>query len=354
MPRPSPGASGSRGRDQLRWLATGIPPARIGWGPGPLTRWRQARDRVRFREVRLALLEQPHPGTRFAAPMAFWINRRSRVCSARVNDPRGADVVWVFSQDPLPPSARQALERTTAALPPHVVVVNPPETYDAYHGDDAFPRLAAAGVRVPRIDFSKHDVGRADVVYKAQGEQPARKCRRPYAGALPGFRAFGFEDGRGADGRVRRYRAYVLGGRSWAGDVFVSGEWAISSATRTTLEHTFELTAHERDQLDRLRRCLGLDFFAVDFLRRAADGLPVFLDVNVYPTVDTPLGGAERRERGHWHVWDGPVRLGGVDTPRSPMWEEFDRAVLQLVRERAAGASSSGPPSVRPGSASSR
>ena len=338
----------STGRDQVRWLATGIPPARIGWGPGPLTGVRQARDRVRARRaLRLALLEQPHPGTRFAAPLAFWINRRSRVSTAAVNDLRGADIVWVFSQDPLPPAARRALERTTAALPPHVVVVNPPETYDAYHGDDAFPRLAAAGVRVPRTAFSERDVGRADVVYKARGEQPARKCRRPYAGVLPGFRAFGFEDGRGVDGRVRRYRAYVLGGRSWAGDVFVSDEWAISSATRTTLEHTFELTDSERDQLDRLRRCLRLDFFAVDFLRRAADGLPVFLDVNVYPTVDTPLGGPERRERGHWSVWDGPVRLGGLDAPRSPMWEEFDRAVLQLVRDRPRVQGGYRPPSER-------
>jgi hypothetical protein len=34
-----------------------------------------------------------------------------------------------------------------------------PAMYDAYHDLDCFPRLAAAGVRVPRTEFGPADVG---------------------------------------------------------------------------------------------------------------------------------------------------------------------------------------------------
>ncbi len=315
----------------LRGLLSAARPSRTGWGSGPLTRARQARARLRRRPLHVVLLEHHALTTRFAAPMAFWINERSEVATAAVNDLRGADVVWVFSQDPLPAHARQSLAAAVADLPADVVVLNRPEVYDAYHRDDAFPRLAAAGVSVPRTAFTDEDVGRVEVVYKAQREQPARKQRAPYAGPREGFRAFGFEDGRGPDGLVRRYRAYHLGGRSWAGDVFVSDQWAISSATTAGYEHVYELPDLEREQIGLLARTLGLDFFAVDYLRRHEDGRPVFHDVNVYPTVDTPLGNRQRGERGHWHVWDGPVRLGGLQAARSPMWDEFDRALLDLT-----------------------
>ncbi len=325
------GAPRLRSGDQLRWLAGGVRPAQIGWGPGVLTRARQARARWRRRPLHVTLVELPHAGTRFAAPMAFWINERSRVATAAVNDVAGADVVWLFTQDPLPGDVRDGLIDAFDRLPPDVVVVNRPAAYDAYHREDAFPRLAEAGVHVPRTAFHATDVGRADVVYKARGEQPARKERAVYDGPRAGFRAFSFDDGRGADGRVRRYSAYALGGRCWAGDVFVSGEWAVSSGTTEEYEHVFALTDEEREQIQQIGRTLGLDFFAVDFLRRRADGRPVFHDVNVYPTVDTPLGNGERGEFGHWHVWDGPVRLGGLRQERSPMWEAFDEALSALV-----------------------
>lgn len=318
-----------RGRDQLAGLLAGVPPARIGWGPGPLTALRRARHRLLRRPVRLALLEHSDNGTRFAAPHAFWINQRSRVCAARVNDIRGADVVWVFSQDPLPPAARDSLAEAVSTASGAAAVVNGVQAYDAYHRDDAFPRLAAAGVSVPRTAFTDADLGRTQVVYKAQWQQPAAKQRGPWSGPLPGHRAFEYVDGRGDDGLSRRYRAFWLCGRSWPDVAFTSPAWDVTGHTRTSVD-AYELSVHERRQIELLARTLELDFFAVDFLRRRDDGAPVFVDVNVYPTIVTTFGGDGRRECGQWHVWDADRRLVTAP-PAQDVWREFDEVVLELA-----------------------
>jgi len=309
-----------------------VPPRHIGWSRGPLTAVRRARHRLLRRPVRLALLEHSDNGTRFAAPHAFWINQRSRACVARVNDTRGADIVWVLSQDPLPPLARDSLSAAVRAAAP-ARTVNRVETYDAYHADDAFPRLAAAGVGVPRTHFTGHDVGRAQVVYKAQGQQPSAKHRDTYRGPLPGYRAFEYVDARGDDGLSRRYRAFWLCGRSWPDAVFSSPQWEVTGHTRVEVDAAFELSDDEREQLGLLARTLGLDFFAVDFLRRCDDGSPVFVDVNVYPTLVTEYGVQERGRRGQWHVWDTRPLLGTA-RPGHDLWQEFDDVMLELAGAR--------------------
>jgi hypothetical protein len=335
----SPPLAGRPALAELEWLARGVPPARIGWGAGPLTAARAVRHRARRgRRLRICLLELPHPGPPIGAAHAFWINARSRACEAvRNGRPERADVVWLLSQDPLTPAARERLEALVRGLPPHVAVINHPAAYDAYHATEAFPRLEAAGVRVPRTAFGPDDEGITPVVYKAQYEQPARKFLAPWRGPVAGFRAFAYEDARDAEGRAWRHRAYHLLGEVLAGDAVGSAAWEARAETRVAVDLQVEVRAEERAQIVSLAETLGLDFFAVDFVRRGSDGAAVFLDVNVFPVVLIAEGVVRARGlRGGWHVWEVADRFGRPDAGR-PHWRRFDDAVTALVeRTRAA------------------
>jgi hypothetical protein len=324
------------GTEQVRWLLTGTSPARVGFSPGPLTALRRRRHDLaraaRTRPLRLCLLEHPGSTMFLAEPTAFWFNQRSRVFSAERNGPpERADLVWVFTQDPLDAAARAWLDERLARVRPGVRVLNPPPVYDAYHRPDCFPRLAAAGVAVPRTP-GPQDVGVTTVVYKAVGEQCATKVRCVYDGPRPGFRAAVAHDGRGADGRHRRYRAFVLGDLVLPEDVIVADDWNACLRHLVTVERNFALTERERVQLRRLTAALGLDFACVDYLREHDGGAPVFLDVNVYPTVvgawqgDMPAG-----DRGRWHVFDNTARLGLPPPGGRPVWRQVDEALVRLV-----------------------
>lgn len=318
--------------EQVGWLAAGVPPARIGWSRGPVTAVRLLRHRLDRRPVELCLLERHDRGPRFARAQAFWINQRTTSVRARVNSrPETADLVWVFSQDPLDDTARAALRRDLARVRPGVRVVNPPEVHDAYHRDDCFARLEAAGVGVPRWRFGPEDVGVTEVVYKARDEQTARSTRCAYRGEVPGYRAFGFVDARGPDGLSRRYRAYYVGGEVLAADVLTSEGWEVRGSTRCALDVEFVLTGAEREQVRLVAEALGLDFFAVDFLRRRPDGQPVVVDVNVYPTLHLPAGAEGGGVRGRWHFFDAPALTGGADPARQWTWQALERGLLALA-----------------------
>lgn len=323
--------------DQLHRLLTGTPPTRVGFGPGPLTDLRTARHAagraLRTRPLRLCLLEHDTSTMYLAEPSAFWINQRSRVCWAERNGPvERADLVWVFTQDPLTGEARAWLDGQLRRVRPGVRVLNPPAVHDAYHDPDCFDRLARAGVRVPRTAFGPADVGVTEVVYKAAGEQAARKERCRYAGPRPGFRAATWHDSRGPDGRYRRYRAFVLGDLVLPEDVLVADHWNASLAHLATVERNYALPPFERDQLRLLAATLGLDFVCVDYLRERDGGAPVFHDVNVYPTVvgawqgDMPPG-----DHGRWHVFDNCARLGLAPPGGRPVWRQVDAALLRLA-----------------------
>jgi hypothetical protein len=325
--------------DQLRWLLTGTPPSRIGFGPGPLTDLRKARHALgraaRTRPLRLCLLEHDTSTMYFAEPTAFWINQRSRMCCAERNGPpEQADLVWVFTQDPLSPQVRGWLDEQLGRVRPGVRVLNPPAVYDAYHDPGCFPRLARAGVRVPRADLGPPDVGVTRVVYKAIGEQAARKDLCLYDGPRPGFRAAVAHDSRGEDGRFRRYRAFVLGDLVLPEDVIVADHWNASLRHLVSVERNYAMTPFEREQLLLINSTLGLDFSCVDYLRERDGGAPVFHDVNVYPTVvgawqgDMPAG-----DHGRWHVFDNCDRLRLVPPGGRPVWRQFDEALLRLVTE---------------------
>lgn len=320
----------------LAWLAGGTPPSRIGYGPGFLQDRRERQHRGLRRQVRIALLEEHRRGTRFGHALASFINERSRACTAVVNDTEGADIAWVFTQDPIEPGARVRLERAIAALPGHVPVLNPLASHDAYHSDDCFDRLRAAGVGVPR-PLGTADLGVTEVVYKAVGQQPSAKFRSAYRGPVPDHRAFAYVDARGADGRSRRYRAFHVAGMVWTGDVIVSGDWKASLDTLADVEHGFAMTGDEREQIVTLARTLGLDFFCVDYLRRAGDGAPVFVDINVYPTiVIAPFVDRQLGCRGRWPFFDTRARLGLPEADGFGFWEGFDQALLAAVARSAA------------------
>jgi len=219
---------------------------------------------------------------------------------------------------------------------PGVRVLNPPAVHDAYHEPDCFERLARAGVSVPRSDLGPDDVGCTEVVYKALGEQDSRKERCRYDGPRPGFRAAVAHAGRGAEGLHRRYRAFVLGDLVLPEDVIVADHWNARLRHLVAVERSFALTAHERDQLRLLATTLGLDFVGVAFLRERDGGAPVFLDVNVYPTlVGAWQGDMPAADRGQWHVFDNAERLGLPPPGGRPVWEQVDEALVRLATQPA-------------------
>ena len=171
-------------------------------------------------------------------------------------------------------------------------------------------------------------------MHKALGEQPATKFLARWSGPVPGFRPFAFEDGRGRDGLAWRYRAYHLLGEVLSGDAVASRHWEARAESRVTVDVAAELRPREREQIALLARTLGLDFFAVDYLRRACDGQAVFLDVNVFPMV--LMAEAVTRAnglRGGWHVWEIADRHGRPDPDRGH-WQRFDESLVGAV-ERA-------------------
>lgn len=311
----------------LVWLATGTPPSRIGYAPGPLLALRRRRHARAERPVRLCLLEGPVRGPRFSPVTAYWVNERSRVAHAVVDDPAGADVVWVHTQDPVPAHVRAWLEERLAGV--RVPVLNRLEHHDAYHRADTFRRLRDAGVPVPDPDPAPGDL----VVVKGPGQTSAKQLTR--LGGLPaGSRAFGYVDARGPDGRHRRYRAFCWLGVVHPGDVVSSTRWEVGLGTLEGHEPTYDLTEREEAAVRCVGEVLGLDWYCVDLVRRAGDGAPFITDVNVYPTpvvaeqVDAALGA-----RGRWHFLDTAAR-SGVPEQHGPFWPRFDAALLDLVQGR--------------------
>ena len=240
--------------------------------------------------------------------------------------------MWVFTQDPLTAEVRAWLDTQLRRVRPGVRVLNPPAVYDAYHEPDCFPRLARAGVRVPRTEFGPADVGVTPVVYKAVGEQAARKELCVYDGPRPGFRAAVAHDSRGADGRYRRYRAFVLGDLVLPEDVIVADHWNASLRHLVTVERNYALTDCERRQLLLINSTLGLDFSCVDYLRER----------------DTGAAGVPRRQR----LSDGGGRLAGRHAGRGPR----PVARLRQLRPPRAGAAgqSAGVAAGRRGAAAAR
>lgn len=318
---------------QNLWFLAGIPAERVGYGRGWLTAHRLKRHRRLERPIRIALLEYHTAEPRFGPLTAYWINERSRICAAAVNEGiERADVLWIYSQDPLTAGVRERLQAAVARARTGARIINAPERYNAYHDADCFERLEAAGVSVPDSRFNETDLGRTPVVYKLSGRHSAPKTVEPWNGLRPGYQAFRFIDGRDADGMYRRYRAFYLVGAVRPSKLMICDHWNVCLNNHPRLEYGFEMTSDEIRQVRKIARALGLDYFAVDYLRRREDERPFFTDINIYPTINSlPTTGFGRGYHGKWHTFDTRPRLGIPEPGGRPFAEVFDDALRLFV-----------------------
>ena len=318
---------------QNLWFLAGIPAARVGYGRGWLTTSRLKRHRRLERPIRIALLEYHTGEPHFGPITAYWINERSRICTAAVNQGiERADVLWIYSQDPLTPGVRERIQVAVAGARSDVRILNAPDHYNAYHDDGCFERLEAAGVSVPDRGFGEADLGRTPVIYKMTGLQAAPKTLETWQGPRPGYQAFRFIDSRETDGLYRRYRTFYFVGAVRPSKLMICEHWNVCLKNRPRLEIGFEMTRDEIRQVRLIAETLGLDYFAVDYLRRRDDGRAFFTDVNVYPTI-TSLSktGRERGYYGMWHTFDTRPRLGVPEPGGRPFNEVFDDALRHFV-----------------------
>lgn len=317
---------------QWLWFALGIQPQRVGFGKGPLT-WLRERQHTKLRrKVHICLLDYC-PGGGKGRLTTFWINERSRACTCSVDDKvQQADIVWICSQDPINGAVRQRILETLNTARCSGAVINHPDMYNCYHCTETFKLLAKAGVNVPRCEFDESDIGTAMVVYKTESSHGAHKFLSKYKGHRAGYRTFEFIDGRGDDGLYKRYRAFYLLGAVWPSTVMYSRHWNVSPRTMVRRDFDFGLTETEAEQVGLLARTLDLQFFAVDFVRRKSDALPVFTDINIYPDLQSWL--PRNDTYGKWHTWDNFSRLGGPHPLGRPFWDVFDEKMLNLAKRR--------------------
>ena len=331
---------------QWLWFALPVDPERIGYGEGPLTWLRQRKHKKVRKRIHVCLLDYRQEGGRQSRFTEFWINERSRVCSASMNEGvEDADVVWVYCKDPIPPNKKGWLLRVLKKARLGTPIINRPEVYNSYHEERAFKALAEAGVSVPRLEFSDQDVEKTLVIYKTKGRHGhAPKFLSEYEGPKAGYRAFEFVSSRGPNGLNRRYRAYYLLGATYPSLLRSSGNWNVYSQTA---ERTapFTMTSNETDQIRLIAKTLGLQYFAVDYLRREGDDWPVFVDLNVYPDVISKLRGLGRKlgYYGRWHTLDTDTRWlsidaeahqAGSETSERHFWNVFDEAIMSFVQKQ--------------------
>ena len=321
---------------QWLWFLLRVRPDRVGYDKGLLTWIKQRTHEKLQREIHICLLDVFPPGGKFGQFLSFWINERSSVCRATVNKGiEDADIVWIYSQDPLPPDIKRELSHTIKKARVETPVINHPDVYNSYHENTTFHILEKAGISVPRSVFTDQEMENTNVVYKMMGKHTAPKFMSPYKGTLSGFRPFEFVDSRDSSGFYKKYRAFYIAGSVFPDRVLFSDQWNVNMALATHAEYAFEMTSFEIDSLKRIAHLLHLQFFAIDYLRRGADGLPVFLDINLYPflmeytELTHQLGYYGRLMR-----FDTRERLGMKEPSENTCWHLFDKAMLRLVNSR--------------------
>jgi hypothetical protein len=305
---------------------------------------RQRKHKKSRKQVHICFLDYLTEGGRQTKFTEFWINERSRLCSASMNDGiENADVVWTYCKDPIPPNKKGRLLEVLKRARPGTPVINHPEVYNSYHEERAFKALAEAGVRVPRSEFSDQDVGKTLVIYKTKGRHGhAPKYLSEYGGSKAGYRAFEFVSSRGPEGLNRRYRAYYLLGAIYPSLLRSSGNWNVYSQTAERTE-PYTVRSNEAEQIRLIAKTLGLQYFAVDYLRRSGDDSPVFVDLNVYPDVISKLRELGRKfgYYGRWHTLDSDApwlslaaetNQAGSEGSGRPFWDVFDDAMLTFLQ----------------------
>jgi hypothetical protein len=318
---------------QWLWFASGIDAERVGYGDGPLTWARSARQKIAKRDIHICLLTCSKDPLQLGPLTAWTINQRSRHCSASVNDGLDrADIVWVYAQDPLTPECRAEFEHKLLEARPEAKVINRPSAYNSYHQGETFDRLGSHGISVPRSSFSAEDLGATRVVYKEMGRQAAPKRNVLYGGPRPGMTAFEFIDSAQQDGLHRRFRAHYFLGMVRPSELFLSDHWNVCMRNVLEVQYGFRLAEDEIAQIRSIANLLELDYFAVDFVRRASDDQPFFTDINVYPNIASPRQLVHRRgDFGKWHTFDACARLGLDEPLGGCVWDHFDSAVINFA-----------------------
>ena len=322
---------------QWLWFFLNVQRDHIGYDKGLLTWQREARHRNLRRNVHICLLEVHPKEGKFGRFTTFWINERSRICSASLNERmEDADVVWTYSQDPLPADVKRELLRTLNKTRPGTPVINHPEAYNSYHEKQCFERLEKAGVSVPRSEFTAFDIGKTPVVYKTKGKHGSTKFLSIYAGPIDGYRPFQFVDGKSPEGLYRKFRVLYVVGIIYPNYVAFSEQWNVERSTIRNVEYIFEMTPIEIESVNLIAQTLNLQYFSVDYLRRNTDDVPVFTDINVYPQ---PIAFTETARDfgyyGRWHIVDNHLRLN-IPTPfKKPFWSIFDDAMAAFVRKNS-------------------
>jgi len=315
---------------QWLWFMLKVKKERIGFDKGPLTWFREKSHKKLRRPIHICLLDAYPKGGKFSRFTAFWINERSRVCSVSINEYiENADVLWIYSQDPLPDNVKKELLQTIKKAKPGTPVINHPDVYNSYHEENSFRALKEAGVNVPRFEFTENDIGKTHVVYKLIGKHGSPKFLSLYQGPVKGHQPFEFIDSRGSDGFFRKYRAFYINGVVYHPYLLLSDHWNVRWATKKQVEYIFEIQADEIASLHLIAKTLTIQYFSVDYLRRNSDGHPFFTDINIYPM---PIAYAEVARQlgyyGRWHLFDNRLRLEIPEVFGRSFWDMFDEAIV--------------------------
>lgn len=310
-------------------LLAPVDPARLGfWQHGLFTRHRQIAHRRARRPYTMGLLTG---GTRFPNIIdlhAFWLNEKCRSVRFLLDpDPRSADALWVYSQDPMTAAARKGVGLIIDQARPRTLVINGCDAYDFFHREDAFPTLEKAGVPVPRSQFDERDLG-TPVIWKSIGTQSQTFGPEPYAGERRDFRCLEFIDTRGEDGLYGRYRVFYLLGEIFYSSLFKSKTPIVRYDNAVAIGRDWSMQEELFLPVHRLAEASGLDFFAADFVRRHDRGPPIFTDINVFPMMKDK--NAEHRRFGYSHDFDNLRPATGQRTP----WQVLEDAVILAARQR--------------------
>jgi len=321
---------------QWLWFVFNIEKERIGYDKGLLTWLRLRKHRKLRRHIHICLLDVYPKGGKFGRFMAFWINERSRVCSASLNERiEEADIVWIYSQDPLPSDVKEELLNTIKRSREGTKVINHPDFYNSYHSEHTFRALAEAGVNVPRSEFTEEDINKTLVVYKTVGRHSAPKNLSLFRGSIESFQPFEFIDSRDSDGLYRKYRALYINGIVYPDYLLFSSQWNVCWSLKNHADFTFEMTPVEIESIHIVAKKLNLQFFSIDYIRRNSDGHPVFTDINVYPM---PIAYAEIIHQygyyGRWYECGNPLRFGMPESSGRPFWEIFDNAMVSFANKK--------------------
>jgi hypothetical protein len=318
---------------QWLWFLFHLQPEYIGHDKGLLTWLRKRRHRHLRRKIHICLLEYHPKGGKFGEFMTFWINEKSTTCSASLNKRiEEADIVWVFSQDPLPDDIKEKLLQTLKRAKVGIPIINHPNFYNSYHDIASFRLMEKGGISIPRTEFSEKDIGKTLVVYKMTEKQHCPKFISFYKGQVKGFRAFEFIDSRAPGGLYRSCRVLFVAGMIVPEYIMYSDQWNITWETKKHMEYVFEITPIEMEAIRKIASILNIQFFSVDYLRRSDDSHAFFTDINVYPL---PISHTEvARQFGYYSRWlrfDDGFRLGVQKFPEDSFWNKFDQAMRTFL-----------------------